>query len=101
MSGDFVIERDGALLARAEKPSAFLNAFVLEYERKRYTLRRKSAWTRKVLLLDGERVLGTLSPPSPWTRRTTVSLPDNRPMPVKVFVAWLTIGLRLRDYGGG
>jgi hypothetical protein len=95
MSGDFVLERDGTLLARAMKPSAFRSVFVLEYERKQYTL-RKSAWTRKVLLLDDERVLGTLSPESPWTRRTTVVLPDNWPLPVKVFVAWLAIVLRRR-----
>lgn len=53
MSGDFVLEQNGAQLARAEKPSAFRNVFVLEYARKRYTL-RKSAWTRTVLLLDRE-----------------------------------------------
>jgi hypothetical protein len=96
MSGDFVIERDGALLARATKPSAFRNVFVLEYQRTRYTLKR-SVWTRKVLLLDGGRVLGALSPESPWTRRTTVALPDDWPMPVKVFVAWLAIVLRMRN----
>ena len=70
---------------------------MLEYQCKRYTLRRKSAWTRKVLLLDGERVLGTLSPESPWTHRTTVALPNDWPLPVKVFVAWLAIVLRMRD----
>jgi hypothetical protein len=91
-----ILERNGTLLARAMKPSALRNVFVLEYERKQYMLRKKSSWTREVLLLNGERVLGTLSPESPWTRRTTVALPDNWPLPVKVFVAWLAIVLRGR-----
>ena len=96
MSGDFVVERDGVELARAAKPSGFRNAFVLEYERKRYPLRRK-IWTRRLVLLDGDQVLGTIAPQGLWSRRLTVTLPDNWPLPVKVFVAWLALILRTRD----
>ena len=52
-SGAFILELDGTVLARAEKPSAFHRAFLIEHAGKQYTLRAKSAFRRAFLLLDG------------------------------------------------
>src|SRR5262247_2582559 len=52
IGGDFGIERGGATLARASKPSAFLNMFSLSYGGRQYTLRKRSIWTRAFDLLE-------------------------------------------------
>ena len=49
--GDFVLTRDGAVLARATKPSAFHRSFTLDYDGKQYTLCAKAAFRRAFALL--------------------------------------------------
>jgi hypothetical protein len=97
MSGDFILERSGAVLARATKPSAVHRSFVLEYRGRQYTLRAKSAFRRAFVLLDGESQIGSLAPNSVWARTATVQLPDDWPLPVQVFAMWLTIILWKRE----
>jgi len=97
MSGDFILQRGGSVLARATKPSAFRRAFVLTYNETPYTLRAKSAFRRTFLLLDGTEQIGSIVPHGALTRRATVQLPDEWPFPVKAFAIWLTIILWKRD----
>jgi len=98
--GDFVLTRDGAVLARATKPSAFHRSFTLDYDGKQYTLCAKAAFRRAFALLDGTREIGALVPDSAWTRKATASLPDDWPLPLAVFAIWLTIILWKRDSDG-
>ena len=42
MSGDFFLASDGQTIARAQKPSAFLNTFEIQYSDRSYTLKKKS-----------------------------------------------------------
>jgi hypothetical protein len=97
MSGDFVLERGDQVLARATKPSAFRNAFIVTYNGKSYMLRRASAWRRASVLLDEERQIGSVLPDSVWTRQATADLPRDWPMPIKAFIIWLVIILWKRD----
>jgi hypothetical protein len=99
MGGDFVIEAGGRQLARAAKPSAFRNTFVVSYGGRDYTLRKTSAWRREFELMDGERRIGTLAPESRWTRRATANLPSDWPAPITAFVIWLVIILWKREAG--
>src|SRR5918993_4467197 len=46
VGGDFVIERDGQVLARATKPSAFSSTVVVTHDRREYTLQKRSIWRR-------------------------------------------------------
>jgi len=101
LSGDFILEHAGSVLARATKPSAFHRSFVLSYNGRRYTLQAKSPFRRAFVLLDGAVEIGSLTPDSAWTRRGTVTLPDDWPLPVMVFAIWLTIILWKRDADGG
>jgi len=99
MSGDFILECSGVALARAEKPSAFHRSFIVEHQDKRYTLRARSMFRRAFLLLDGEREIGSVCPEGIFTRRATVDLPADLPLPVKVFIVWLTVVLWKRESG--
>lgn len=97
MSGAFILEKGGAVMARAEKPSAFRRSFIIEHAGRQYTLRAKAALGREFLLLEGEREVGSISPEGIFTRRASVALPESLPLPVRVFITWLTVILWKRE----
>ena len=104
MSGDFVMTRDGLELARATKPSAFRSTFIVAWNGREYTLKRKSMWRRAFVLLDGETELGSVAKTSLWTRDAAIDLPATWPLPIRVFVIWLALIMWKRDAnaaGGG
>jgi hypothetical protein len=101
VSGDFIIERGGLKLARATKPSAFRNMFIVHYNGRDYTLRKRSVWGRTFELMDGERQIGSIERTSWWTRRAAADLPSDWPVPVKAFVIWLAIILWKREASSG
>ena len=97
MSGHFILESLGSVMARAEKLSAFRRSFTIHHEDRRYTLRAKAIFRRTFLLLEGDREVGSLSPEGLFTRRATVDLPQALPLPVKVFIIWLAVILWKRE----
>lgn len=97
VSGAFVLEHGGTVLARAEKPTVFRRTFLIHYAGREYTLRAASTFGRQFLLLDGSRQIGSLTPAGIFTRRATVDLPDDWPLPVRVFIVWLTVISGMRD----
>ena len=97
MSGAFILESAGTVLARAEKPSAFRRTLLIHYEGREFTLRATSVFWRHFVLLDGSRQIGSLAPNSVFTRGAAVDLPDEWPLPVRVFIIWLTVILWMRD----
>ena len=96
-SGDFIIERGGQQLARATKPSAFRNTFIVHYNGRDYTLRKESVWRRTFVLMDDDRVIGVIKPERVMSRRADADLPGDWPAPIKAFVIWLVIILWKRE----
>jgi hypothetical protein len=96
-SGDFMLERNGALVACATKPSALHSMFELAYEGRRYTLRRESLLRRDFGLYEHETRIGTLRPASIWSRAAEIDLPAELPLPVRIFIAWLMLLIWQRD----
>jgi hypothetical protein len=105
MSGDFLLERDGAVLVRASKPSAFFNTLTVGYQGREYTLKKRSAWRRTFVVLapvgeagsalGGE--VGSLVPTGALTRKADVDLPEDWPLHLRVFVIWLAIIMWKRE----
>jgi hypothetical protein len=95
--GAFILESDGNMLARAEKPSAFLRSFTIDFQSRQFILKAASAWGRKFLLLDGAVELGSITPDGFLTRRGRVDLPDDLPLPLTIFIIWLTLIIWKRD----
>ena len=93
MSGAFVFESAGVVLARASKRSVLRRSFVIEHSGRHYTLRPKSAFHRDLQLLDGSTHLGSLTPESVVKRRANVDLPREWPLAIRVFVIWLAVML--------
>ncbi len=100
MSGDFILESGDGVLARAAKPSAVRRAFELSYDGLTYTLRARSAFRRAFVLEQGTREVGSVVPEGALRRRAVLTLPEAFPLPVKVFVAWLTVLIWKRDSNG-
>src|SRR5687767_12559996 len=62
MSGAFLLERDGAIVIRAVKPSALYRSFQVECDGKRFTLEAESVGYRKFVLLEDGSHLGSVFP---------------------------------------
>ena len=88
-SGDFVLERNGKIVARATKPSALQNRFEVELPDRRLVLRKVSMWNRRFELFDGEKQIGSIYPLGIFTRRSNIDLPDDWPLAIRVFLFWL------------
>jgi hypothetical protein len=88
-SGDFVLERNGKIVARATKPSALQNRFEVELPDRRLVLRKVSIWNRRFELFDGEKQIGSIYPLGIFTRRSNIDLPDDWPLAIRVFLFWL------------
>jgi hypothetical protein len=101
MSGDFILESAGSVVARAQKPSAFHRTFEISHDGDHYTLQAESAFRRTFLLLSGERQIGSLSPERMMSRRAAVDLPAELPLAVRVFVIWLALILWKRAADAG
>jgi hypothetical protein len=96
--GAFVMESDGIVLARAEKPSALRRRMLVEHAGTRYELKPLRSFSRDFQLLAGTEVVGTLSASGLLSRRMNIALPEELPLPVRVFVVWLTVILWKRDF---
>ncbi|HTU99760.1 MAG TPA: hypothetical protein VMF13_04425 [Luteitalea sp.] len=101
LTGDFILEAAGTVVARAEKPSAFRRVFLIEYHGRRYVLQPTSVLSRGMTLLEGDRSVGVIAPGGILTRRADVELPEDMPLAVRVFVIWLTVILWKRDSDAG
>ena len=88
-SGDFVLEHNGKMVARATKPSVFQNRFEVELPKQRLVLRKLSALNRRFGLFDGEKQVGSIYPLGIFTRRSNIDLPGDWPLPIRVFLFWL------------
>ena len=89
--GDFVVQRAGSVIARATKQSLCRREFIIRYRERSCTLRAKGPFSRTFVVLDGSTQIGSLVPEHSFTHRATVALPDDWPLPLKLFVMWLTI----------
>ena len=101
MSGDFFLASDGQTIARAQKPSAFLNTFEIQYSDRSYTLKKKSLVGRSFVLFESDREVGSIRPEALLSRKSAASLPETMPGAVQVFVIWLAILMWRRETNAG
>jgi hypothetical protein len=99
IGGAFILALDTTQLARAERTSWLSRSFTIKHEEKTYTL--KGGWFGpSFTLLDNGQEVGSLVPHGMFTLKTSVSLPDELPLPVQMFVIWLTVSQRETDANG-
>jgi hypothetical protein len=88
-SGDFLLERNGKVVARATKPSAFQYRFDVLLPNRTLTLRKLSIWSRRFGVFEGEKQIGSIYPVGIFTRRSNIDLPNDWPLATRAFVFWL------------
>jgi len=96
-SGEYTLELNGQIIARAHKPSAFVNSFEIQYSGRSCTLKKESFIGRSFVLIEGERQTGSIRAKGLLSRKADVELPEQIPLPVKVFILWLGILLWRRE----
>jgi len=91
-ASEFVLEKDGQVLAVAEKPSTWKDRFFFEHGGNRYELKKESAWGRTFeLTRDGVGSVGSVRPKGAFRREWTVDMPGELPLEVRVFLVWLAV----------
>ena len=91
LSGAFILEKDGSILARAIKPSAVYRSFQVELEGKKYTLEAESIGRRKFVLSENGVRVGSVSPEHSLTRKSVVDFPQEISLPGRIFLFWLVM----------
>jgi hypothetical protein len=97
LTGDFRLESAGGTVATATRESVFRRRYQIVVGAHTYTLQSRSLWGRKMVLLEGGREVGAIEPRGAFTRRATASLPEIVPLPVRVFIVWLTLLMWKRE----
>ena len=102
LSRTFVLEQNGRVLARAEKPNVFFRTYVIRYADREYTLDAASAFRRRFVLLDsGSRQIGSIAPVSAFSREAAADLPETLPLHLRAFIIWLAMMQWRRDRNAG
>jgi hypothetical protein len=91
LSGAFIVEYEGQVLAEAEKPSAFDRSFIVHYEQREIRLAAASPIRRPFVAREGGAEIGSIRPDHAFTRKTTIDLPGDLILPVRLFMFWLAV----------
>lgn len=91
LSGKFILEANGSILATAEKPSSLRRRLLIEDAAGRqFELKPRDMFSRTFQLHAGSTLIGSLSAKGIFSRGMNIDLPETLPLPVRVFVVWLT-----------
>ena len=97
LGGDYLMEKNGNVVARAVKTNILRDRFAVEVGTRLMEL-KKMRWTsRKFVLFDGDTQVGTIAPRGLFTKRTEVDLPKEWPLANRVFMFWLVFMMWKRD----
>lgn len=95
--GLFIMEKNGAVIAHADKPSALVRSFNVYHAGRTYALEAESAFRRKFVLRDSGLTIGSIAPQRACYRDARIDLPIALPLPVRLFMLWLTLLLWKRE----
>lgn len=94
--GSFVLEKDGHVLARAERTGLLLRSFWVMAGDRRLSLKPVGPLARRFVLLHGDRIVGSVRPKGFFTRAITSDLPEEILLPVRVLIVFLVLVQRRR-----
>ena len=88
VGGDYVIEHNGQILARATKPKWWRSNLDVELFKRSVKLQRPSIFMRRFAAFEGGKRVGTIHPA--WlTGRAKIDLPSDWTVLDRVFLFWL------------
>ncbi|HXU44473.1 MAG TPA: hypothetical protein VN783_03035 [Thermoanaerobaculia bacterium] len=90
IGGTYLLERLGEVLLRAEKPSFFHSSFDLEIDHQWVRLRRGSLFGLSFRVTAADQEIGRVDR-NFFSSRIRADLPEDWPLPTRVFVLWLAL----------
>ncbi len=87
----FILERAGTPIARATLGGFFRPSLDVRTSDRRLTLRSASPFVRRLLLYHGDRQVGAVTPRAPFRREGLLDLPEDLPLPERVFLTHLAM----------
>ena len=91
LGSHFIMETESGVLAEAVKPSAIRREYRIRVADQVFTLKAAGALSRKYVLLHGSRELGSISPSGFFGRTAIVDLPEDVPIPIRLFLLFLVL----------
>jgi hypothetical protein len=98
-SGDFLLARDGNVIARATKPRFLQCSFEVDLPTRHLTVRKLSIWNRRFGVFEAGKQVGSVYPQGIVSRRSNIDLPADLPLPDRIFVFWLAYLVWKRQNG--
>src|SRR5216683_3223613 len=89
--GDFLLQCDHVIVARAEQPETFVRSLTIQDQNKHYIFEASSVFQRKFVLREGTHILGSVYPERGFTRKIIIDLPPQMALPVRVFLVSLVL----------
>lgn len=101
-SGHWSLEREGVVIASAQKISAVKRSFALQTAIGPLSLMSYGAFTRRFFVGKGNDVLASISPTSVFSRKAVIEVQDDAlDFPLSVFACWLVVLLWRRRRSSG
>ena len=97
LSGEWSLELAGEIIAVAIKPNLFTRLFQIDYDSQKLVLKAQSPFARSFAIEQNDTSIGTIEPIHLLTRRATVNCSANVPIPIQIFLFWLTVLMWRRD----
>ncbi|HKR09587.1 MAG TPA: hypothetical protein VJS39_10385 [Gemmatimonadaceae bacterium] len=97
LGGDYLLEHDGTIVARAIKTHVFRDKYAIQVGNRVLEF-KKLRWTsRKFGLFDGDQLVGGIYPRGIFTKRANIDLPQEWPLANRVFMFWLAFVIWKRE----
>lgn len=97
LGGDYLLERNGQIVARAAKLSVWRDKFAVQSGTRLVELRKLSVFSRKFGLFDGDKQIGLIYPRGMFSKRANIDLPHEWPLADRVFMFWLVFLMWKRE----
>lgn len=97
LAGAFLLEQNGSVLARAEKPGILRSRFTVEFGGRKYDLAKSSVWTKNFVLHEDGKQIGTLRRRGFLIRRVRLDFPRAWPVAAQAFIFWLALVVWRRE----
>ena len=97
ITGDFVLERAGAVIARGTKASVFRSRFQIVLNGRPFVVRKLSVFSRHMGVFSGDGEVGRIRRAGLFTRRVILELPSDWPVSHQLFVLWLALVIWKRE----
>jgi len=97
LGGEYLLEHNGTIVARAVKTNVFRDKFAVQIEN-RFLEFKKLRWaSRRFGVFDGDQQIGGIYPRGIFTKRSNIDLPQEWPLANRVFMFWLAFLMWKRE----